>query len=134
MNATRLLQWSLLACTAYFLAMSTAHFIGFKVPVLFVYWDVPSNHYQDMIISFCAFTYATLSFAAYRHRVAVPALLVALVGTVLGLSAVNSSAALAQMIDGGTTTAYWLQTGMIAGLLIWLVVLYRLSRANVPAT
>ena len=52
MNATRLLQWSLLACTAYFLAMSTAHFIGFKVPVLFVYWDVPSNHYQDMIISF----------------------------------------------------------------------------------
>jgi len=72
MNATRLLQWSLLACTAYFLAMSTAHFIGFKVPVLFVYWDVPSNHYQDMIISFCAFTYATLSFAAYRHRVAVP--------------------------------------------------------------
>ena len=70
MNATRLLQWSLLACTAYFLAMSTAHFIGFKVPVLFVYWDVPSNHYQDMIISFCAFTYATLSFAAYRHRVA----------------------------------------------------------------
>ena len=50
MNATRLLQWSLLACTAYFLAMSTAHFIGFKVPVLFVYWDVPSNHYQDMII------------------------------------------------------------------------------------
>ena len=114
--------------------MSTAHFIGFKVPVLFVYWDVPSNHYQDMIISFCAFTYATLSFAAYRHRVAVPALLVALVGTVLGLSAVNSSAALAQMIDGGTTTAYWLQTGMIAGLLIWLVVLYRLSRANVPAT
>ena len=62
------------------------------------------------------------------------ALLVALVGTVLGLSAVNSSAALAQMIDGGTTTAYWLQTGMIAGLLIWLVVLYRLSRANVPAT
>ena len=130
----QLLQWSLLACTAYFLAMSTAHFIGFKVPVLFVYWDVPSNHYQDMIISFCAFTYATLSFAAYRHRVAVPALLVALVGTVLGLSAVNSSAALAQMIDGGTTTAYWLQTGMIAGLLIWLVVLYRLSRANVPAT
>ncbi|MAQ35295.1 MAG: hypothetical protein CL542_14885 [Alcanivorax sp.] len=129
-----MLQWSLLACTAYFLAMSTAHFIGFKVPVLFVYWDVPSNHYQDMIISFCAFTYATLSFAAYRHRVAVPALLVALVGTVLGLSAVNSSAALAQMIDGGTTTAYWLQTGMIAGLLIWLVVLYRLSRANVPAT
>ncbi|HCD76413.1 MAG TPA: hypothetical protein DEQ58_13135 [Alcanivorax sp.] len=128
------MQWSLLACTAYFLAMSTAHFIGFKVPVLFVYWDVPSNHYQDMIISFCAFTYATLSFAAYRHRVAVPALLVALVGTVLGLSAVNSSAALAQMIDGGTTTAYWLQTGMIAGLLIWLVVLYRLSRANVPAT
>lgn len=124
MNTNTLLKYSLYACTAYFCAMSAAHFAGFKVPVLFVYWNVPSNHYQDMIIGFCGFTYAVLVFTAARHRAAVPAALVALAGTVLGLSAVNLSADLARMIDGASTLAYWLQTGMIAGLLAWLGALY----------
>jgi hypothetical protein len=125
----KLLQIGLYACVAYFCAMSAAHFAGFKVPLLFIYWDVPSNHYQDMIISFCAFTYAVLFFTAARHRAAVPGALVALAGTVVGLSAVNASSHLAAMIPGAPTTAYWAQTGMIAGLLVTLVVLYRASRS-----
>lgn len=124
MNAQTLLKYSFYACAIYFCAMSAAHFAGFKVPILFVYWNVPSNHYQDMIIAFCAFTYALLAFTAARHRVAAPAALIALAGTVLGLSAVNLSADLARMIDGASTRAYWLQTGMIAGLLVWLGTLY----------
>ena len=124
----KLLQIGLWACVAYFCAMSAAHFAGFKVPLLFIYWNVPSNHYQDMIISFCAFTYAVLFFTAARHRAAVPGALVALGGTVIGLSAVNASSSLAAMIPGAPTTAYWVQTGMIAGLLVVLVVLYRASR------
>ena len=126
----KLLQIGLWACVGYFCAMSTAHFLGFKVPLLFIYWNVPSNHYQDMIISFCAFTYAVLFFTAARHRAAVPGALVALAGTVAGLSAVNASPALAQMIPGAATTAYWLQTGMIAGLLVTLTLLYRASRTG----
>lgn len=124
MTADKLLNLSLLACVGYFACMSTAHFLGFKVPILFVYWNVPSNHYQDMIISFCAFTYAVLFFTAWRHRAAVPAALVALGGTVLGLSAVNLSGDLSRLIEGAPTTAYWLQTGMIAGLVVWLTVLF----------
>ena len=89
---------------------------------------MPSNHYQDLIIAFCALTYAVLFFTAARHRTAVPGALVALGGTVAGLSAVNASPALAQMIPRAATTAYWVQTGMIAGLLVTLVVLYRASR------
>lgn len=123
----KLLQLGLWACVAYFCAMSTAHFTGFKVPLLFIYYDVPSHHYQDMIIAFCAFTYAVLFFTAARHRAAVPGALVALGGTVLGLSAVNASPALASMIPGAATTAYWVQTAMIAGLLVTLVVLYMQS-------
>lgn len=126
----KLLQLGLYACFAYFCAMSAAHFAGFKVPLLFIYWNVPSNHYQDMIISFCAFTYAVLFFTAARHRAAVPGALVALGGTVLGLSAVNASPSLAGMIPGAATTVYWLQTGMIAGLLVLLVMLYRASRTT----
>jgi hypothetical protein len=128
MTSQKLLQISLLAGTAYFLCMSAAHFVGFKVPILFVYYDVPSNHYQDMIISFCAFTYATLFFAASRQISVVPAVLVAMAGTVLGLSAVNLSADIGRLIGDASRMAYWLQTGMIAGLLAWLGALYAMAR------
>lgn len=127
----KLLKICLLASVGYFLCMSTAHFLGFKVPMLFIYYDVPSNHYQDMIISFCAFTYATLFFTAWRVPAAVPGALVAMGGTVLGLSAVNASPALAAMTGGASTTAYWIQTAMIGGLLALMVVLHlRSARAD----
>ena len=35
---------------AYFLCMATAHVTDFKVPILFVYFDVPSTFYQNKII------------------------------------------------------------------------------------
>lgn len=121
----RLLKAGLYAGVAYFCCMAAAHFTGFKVPLLFVYFDVPSNHYQDMIIAFCAFTYAVLFFTAARVRAAVPGALVALAGTVLGLSAVNASPALASMLaDDAPTTAYWAQTALIAGYAAVLAVLH----------
>src|SRR3546814_10071676 len=83
--------------------MCAAHFAGFKVPILFVYWNVPSHHYQDMIISFCALTYAILFAGAAMIRDAMPIALVALAATVLGLSAVNLSADLRKQINGGST-------------------------------
>jgi hypothetical protein len=129
MTADVLLHASLLACAAYFVCMCLAHFVGFKVPILFVYWNVPSHHYQDMIISFCALTYAVLFAGAAAIPAAVPVALIALAGTVLGLSAVNLSKDLRAKIQGGSTAAYWAQTGMIAGLLAWLVVLYQATQA-----
>lgn len=124
MSAGLLLHWSLLVCAGYFLCMSAAHFAGFKVPILFVYWNVPSNHYQDMIISFCALTYAILFGGGAFIGGAVPLALLALAGTVLGLAAVNLSSDLRAQIKTASTRAYWLQTGMIAGLLAWLAALY----------
>ncbi|MGQ0698243.1 MAG: hypothetical protein ACT4PZ_08365 [Panacagrimonas sp.] len=124
----KILKICLAGGVAYFCCMSAAHFLGFKVPLLFIYWNVPSNHYQDMIISFCAFTYAVLFFAAFRHRAVVPAALLALGGTVLGLSAVNASPALASMLDGAPTTVYWIQTAMLAGFLALLIVLHLQSK------
>lgn len=124
MSAELLLHDSLIACVIYFLAMCLAHFAGFKVPILFIYWNVPSNHYQDMIISFCALSYAILFAAAVKLPEAVPFAIAALAATVLGLSAVNLSGDLKRITQNGSTTAYWLQTGMIAGLGIWLAALY----------
>jgi len=60
--------------------------------------------------------------------------IVALGVTVLGLSAVNGSDALEAVLDGRTTIAYWVQTGLIALYSILLVVLYaagkRTSRSD----
>jgi hypothetical protein len=77
-----------------------------------------------MIISFCALSYAILFAGAAMIRDAVPIALIALAATVLGLSAVNLSADLRKQIDGGSTAAYWAQTGMISALFVWLAFLY----------
>ena len=107
--------------------MAVAHFFGLKVPLLFVYYDVPFHAYQDKIISFAVVAYACLFASAARERSVVPAALLALAVTVLGLSAVNVSDALASVLDGRSTQAYWLQTALFAGYLVWMLVFYRRS-------
>jgi hypothetical protein len=122
---SKLLKYSLLAGVAYFCAMSFAHFTGQKIPLLFVYYDVPFHAYQDKIISFAVIAYACLFYSAAQERRVVPAALVAMCVTVLGLAAVNVSQALHSVLDGRSTTAYWVQTALFAGYFIWLFVLYR---------
>lgn len=50
----------LLFCALYFLAVALAHQLGIKMPMLFVFYDVASERYQDLIISFLAFGWAML--------------------------------------------------------------------------
>jgi len=127
------LKYSLLAGVAYFCCMAVAHFFGVKVPILFVYYDTPFYAYQDKIIAFAVVTYACLFFAAARHAAIVPAVLVSIWVTVLGLAAVNMSHALREVLSGRSTAAYWIQTALIAGYAVWLTVFYVRSRSQ-PAT
>ncbi|MFM8706388.1 MAG: hypothetical protein ACKOHG_21525, partial [Planctomycetia bacterium] len=85
------LRLALWAGVAYFCCMAVAHFFGLKYPLLFVYYDVPFHAYQDKIISFAVVAYVCLFAHAAGHRSGVPAALVALGVTVLGLGAVNGS-------------------------------------------
>jgi hypothetical protein len=121
----RWLEIGLRAGVLYFCCMAAAHFFGFKVPLLFVYWDVPFHAYQDKIISFAVIAYACLFHAAASQRAVVPAALFALGTTVLGLSAVNASDALRSVLDGRSTAAYWLQTALFGGYFVVLLTLYR---------
>jgi hypothetical protein len=118
------LKLLLKAGVVYFCAMSLAHFFSLKYPILFIYYDVPFYAYQDKIISFCAFTYACLFYAAAQNRATIPAALVSLSATVLGLSLVNVSSALEDVLHGKPTTAYWLQTGLIAIYLLVMTILF----------
>ncbi|GAA4418722.1 hypothetical protein [Acidovorax lacteus] len=123
-TSSKLLTLALWAGVAYFCAMATAHFFGLKVPLLFVYYDVPYHAYQDKIISFAVVAYACLFASAARIPDVVPAALVALGVTVLGLSAVNASDALATVLDGRSTLVYWAQTGLIAVYAVVLLGLF----------
>ena len=123
-RASMLLRLALWLGVAYFCCMAAAHFCSFKVPVLFVYYDVPFYAYQDKIISFAVVAYVCLFANAAVNRSGVPAALAALGMTVVGLCAVNVSDALHSVLDGRSTTAYWLQTGMIAAYFACLLALY----------
>ena len=118
------LRLALWAGAAYFCCMAVAHFFGLKYPILFVYYDVPFYAYQDKIISFAVVAYVCLFVNAALHRGAVPGALVAIGVTALGLCAVNASDALKSVLDGGSTRAYWLQTGGIAVYFALLLGLY----------
>jgi hypothetical protein len=111
---TKILRMLLLAGIAYFCCMALAHFFGFKVPVLFIYYDTPYYAYQDKIISFAVVAYICLFFTAQRSSQDVPPALVAIWVTVLGLSGINLSPALSSILDGKSTFPYWLQTGLLA--------------------
>ena len=83
------LRLALLALVAYFCAMAAAHFVGLKLPILFIYFDTPFFAYQDKIISFAVTAYIALFWLAARSRANVPAALIVLGLTVAGLIAVS---------------------------------------------
>lgn len=120
-----LLKYSLLAGVVYFFCMAIAHYFGIKQPLLFVYYDTPFYAYQDKIISFAVVSYMALFYLAATNRIAVPAALIVLGITVLGLASINVSEALVSVLnEGQSTTVYWIQTGLIASYFILLLVLY----------
>jgi hypothetical protein len=108
--------------------MSIAHFFGIKLPLLFVYYDIPFYAYQDKIISFCVVTYVILFLGAFQKQEIAPYAIISLYTTVAGLSLINMSSALKSVLNGGTTTLYWLQTAMFACIAIWLTIFYIRSR------
>lgn len=122
---SRPLKYALLAGVAYFCCMAVAHWFGIKQPLLFVYWDTPYYAYQDKIIAFAVVAYIALFYSAAQQRTVVPAALVVLGCTVLGLSSVNMSDALASVLqEGQSTLPYWIQTGLIGTYFVVLLVLY----------
>ena len=122
---SQLTKYAFLAGVAYFCCMATAHFFGLKIPILFVYYDTPFYAYQDKIISFAVCAYIALFYSASQHRSVAFNAIIVLAITVLGLSSVNLSSALASVLqEGQSTMPYWLQTGAIGFYLVVLLTLY----------
>jgi hypothetical protein len=60
MNPKEIYRALLILCAFYFMAVSIAHQMGTKIPLLFIFYDIPSERYQDLIISFLSFGWALL--------------------------------------------------------------------------
>lgn len=129
-----ILKVSLLAGGAFALAVSVAHFFGMKIPFLYVYFDVPSNAYQDKLISFTAFGWAMFFVATYSNmkRGSLRSVRYVIIsGAVLvgGLVMLNFLSEFG-VPEGGHRLLYWLATGVFGVFFGWLALLYVLSKQS----
>ncbi len=110
----------------YFGAVSLAHLLGWKVPGLFVYFNVPSQAYQDRIIGLLAFGWSVFLWAAaesLEDRL-VRAALVSGAVAVLGLAVINATAELPR----GPVGWFWLETAALGLVVMWLGVCHVRTR------
>ena len=132
----QILQWSLMAGALYFGCIALAHTIGLKIPGLFIYFNVPSHPYQDHIIAFLAFGWATFFYVAADDPVGYPlpvkAILLSSAGAICGLSGINAFSDFGSLSQGIKVWPFWLQTFLLLGYLIWLLVFYQRSRRCNP--
>jgi len=52
---------------AYFFMVGCAHLVGWKIPGLYLYFNVPSLAYQDKIIALLAFGWAGFFYASFLN-------------------------------------------------------------------
>jgi hypothetical protein len=125
----RILKWSLFAGALYFFLISVVHLLGIKAPILYIYFNVPSNAYQDRIISFLAFGWAVFLFTAFtdpQKQVAlVNATLVAGAGALVGLAINNGVTGFQDYGMDINPAVFWLETAGVFVYWLWLVVFTR---------
>jgi hypothetical protein len=124
----RILKYSLLAGALYFLSVSVVHMLGLKIPVLFIYFNVPSYAYQDRIISFLAFGWSVFLFTGFtdpqKNSALVKAILVAGAGALIGASIINSATDFQALDPAINVTVFWLEAAGLFIYWLWLVVFH----------
>lgn len=126
----RALAPALAAGAVYFFLVALVHTMGWHVPGLFIFFDVPSQAFQDQIIGLLAFGWALwLAESARRCRrdphASITPLLVA------GAVAIVALARIVLLTPLPTSTPstgwYWVQIGVLAA---YISLLAALSRAR----
>lgn len=133
---TTILKWLLLGGAVYFLAISAAHMFRIKVPLLFMYFNVPSYEYQDHIISFLTFGWSSFLFAASRdpkkNSDTVKAILIAGSGAVTGLHAINIMTDFRALAPNVRPTMFHAEAGILTVYVAALFYFYFLARHEEP--
>ncbi len=128
---TTILKWLLLAGAVYFLGVSVVHMLRIKVPVLFVYFSVPSYGYQDRIISFLAFGWSMFLFSAsldpVKNRDAVKAILIAGIGAIFGLHVINVVTDFSALSPDVHPLVFRIESRTLSAYVVALIIFYFLS-------
>ncbi|MDT8447957.1 MAG: hypothetical protein RRB13_13780 [bacterium] len=123
------LKRSLGGAAGHFFLLALVHQIDFRWPGLYIYFDVPSNGYQDQLISLLAFGWAVLFFSASKASESLKewslAVLIAGLGGVLGLCWINATNDFSQLTQAADPIVYWLETAGLAVYLGWLGFLHQ---------
>ena len=127
MNKKSILRTLLLAGSIYFTSVALVHFLGIKIPVLYIYYDIPSNAYQDRIISVLCFAFAIFLFAGYKifeqNFIIVKYIVLAGFVAVLGLYVNNFISA----ENLKTNLIYWLEITILAIYLVFLFIFMKIQ-------
>ena len=132
-NSHKLLSWSLLGGAIYFFLITIAHIFGIKIPLLFIYFNVPSYIYQDMIIAFLSFGFGMFLYAGYasvklNQILIVKYIIIAGFGTVLGLTNINAFTDFNFFENEFSLTIsvshFWIQFVAVVLYVLWISILY----------
>jgi hypothetical protein len=131
---TTVLKWLLLAGAVYFLGVSAAHMTGVKVPLLFVYFSLPSHAYQDRVVSFLSFGWSVFLFTASRdpvkNRALVRAILIAGVGAIFGLNVINNVTDFHALSPEVHPAVFRMETLGLSAYVGSLIIFYYLSKKD----
>lgn len=124
----KILKRSLLGGAIYFFLVSAAHMFNIKVPVLFIYFNMPSYAYQDKIISFLAFGWAMFlysGFAGVKKNALwlTKYILLAGSGAIIGLCIINTETNFNELAGGVKPFIFWIEALFLFGYLVWLTIL-----------
>ncbi len=124
MNARNILKTLLIAGFIYFTAVAIVHFFGIKIPMLYIYYDFPSNAYQDRIISVLCFVFAMFLYTGYKSITSnlevVKYIVLAGIVAIIGLL-INNYISDEEL---KTNTIYWLEIMMLGLYQILLTIFY----------
>jgi hypothetical protein len=108
---------------AYFLLVALVHTIGFKLPGFFIYFNMPSYHYQDQVIGLLAFGWAVFFFTTAKTLAMAQIKSILLIGltALLMLTYINLTIDNELLPNDISTAIYHAEVGLLAIYWLWLL-------------
>ena len=126
----KILKYSLLSGSIYFLLIFLAHALGQKIPGLFIYFSVPSFDYQDKIISALSFGWAVFFFVFFvtLSKTIIKSILLSGVFVLIMLSFVNFNTDFKSLSDQINNNVFHLEVGVLFIYWLWLLIWYNKAK------
>lgn len=125
---SKILKWSLLPGVIYFLGVGIVHMAGIKIPLFYIYFNIPSYGYQDKIISFLSFGWAIFFLTAFLNPIKnidlIRSIVIAGLGAIIGLGIINLSTNFRDLAPASNVFIFWTELLFLICYLIWLCIFF----------